>query len=82
MGYKKRIVDDQLDLKLESFGATLIIGPKGCGKTTSAKQKSKSFVEFQGELCDGVCSVAYQCRDGRCACMGSCKIHIPAQAFD
>ena len=49
MGYKKRIVDDQLDLKLESFGATLIIGPKGCGKTTSAKQKSKSFVEFQDE---------------------------------
>lgn len=49
MSYKKRIVDDQLDLKLESFGATLIIGPKGCGKTTSAKQKAKSFIEFQDE---------------------------------
>ena len=36
MDYKKRIIDDQLDLKLESFGATLIVGPKGCGKTTSA----------------------------------------------
>ena len=35
--YKKRIVDSLLDLKLESFGATLIKGPKGCGKTTSAK---------------------------------------------
>lgn len=49
MDYKKRIVDDELDLKLESFGATLIVGPKGCGKTTSAKQKAKSVVEFQDE---------------------------------
>lgn len=49
MGYKKRIVDDQLDLKLEAFGATLIVGPKGCGKTTSAKQKAKSYIEFQDE---------------------------------
>lgn len=49
MIYKKRIIDDQLNLKLESFGATLIVGPKGCGKTTSAKQKAKSFIEFQDE---------------------------------
>ena len=49
MNYRKRIVDDQIDLKLESFGATLIVGPKGCGKTTSAKQKANSFVEFQDE---------------------------------
>ena len=49
MEYRKRIVDDQIDLKLESFGATLIVGPKGCGKTTSAKQKAKSFIEFQDE---------------------------------
>ncbi len=49
MEYKKRIIDDLLDLKLESFGATLIKGPKGCGKTTSAKQKAKSVVEFQDE---------------------------------
>lgn len=49
MDYKKRIIDNLLDLKLESFGATLIKGPKGCGKTTSAKQKAKSFVEFQDE---------------------------------
>ena len=49
MDYKKRIVDDELDLKMESFGATLIVGPKGCGKTTSAKQKAKSVVEFQDE---------------------------------
>ncbi len=49
MEYKKRIVDDLLDLKLESFGAVLIMGPKGCGKTTSAKQKAHSYVEFQDE---------------------------------
>lgn len=49
MEYKSRIIDDLLDLKLEAFGATLIKGPKGCGKTTSAKQKAKSFVEFQDE---------------------------------
>ena len=35
MNYKQRIIDDQLDFKLESFGATLIVG-----KTTSAKQKA------------------------------------------
>lgn len=49
MEYKKRIIDEQLALKLESFGAVLIVGPKGCGKTTSAKQKAKSFIEFQDE---------------------------------
>ena len=49
MIYKKRIVDSLLELKLESFGATLITGPKGCGKTTTGKQKAKSVVEFQDE---------------------------------
>lgn len=49
MEYRKRIADDLLDLKMEAFGATLIVGPKGCGKTTTAKQKAKSIVEFQDE---------------------------------
>lgn len=49
MNYKKRIADDLLQLKMESFGAALIVGPKGCGKTTTAKQKAKSVVEFQDE---------------------------------
>lgn len=47
--YQKRVTDQLLELKLESFGATLIVGPKGCGKTTTAKQFSKSFVEFHDE---------------------------------
>lgn len=49
MEYKNRIVDKKLDLLLSSFGATLIKGPKGCGKTTTAKNKAKSYVEFQDE---------------------------------
>lgn len=47
--YKKRIIDDILRLKLDSFGGVLIVGPKGCGKTTSAKQKANSIIEFQDE---------------------------------
>ena len=39
MEYYKRIVDKELELKLSAFGATLIIGPKWCGKTTTAIQK-------------------------------------------
>lgn len=49
MEYKPRIADSLLQLKLDSFGATLIVGPKGCGKTTTAKQKAKSVIEFQDE---------------------------------
>ncbi len=49
MNYLKRIADEQLSLKLDAFGGTLIIGPKGCGKTTTAKQKAKSVIEFQDE---------------------------------
>lgn len=49
MKYINRITDRQLTLRLESFGATLILGPKGCGKTTTGKHFAKSFVEFQDE---------------------------------
>ena len=49
MVYKKRIADKQLEYSMEAFGATLIVGPKGCGKTTTAKQKAKSIIEFQDE---------------------------------
>ena len=47
--YKKRIADDILNRKLKTFGGTLIVGPKGCGKTTTAKQKAKTIIEFQDE---------------------------------
>lgn len=49
MEYKKRIIDAQFDLRMEALGAVQIKGPKGCGKTTTAKQKAKSIVEFQDE---------------------------------
>lgn len=49
MNYKNRIADKILDEQLQSFGGVLIEGPKGCGKTTTAKQKAKSIVEFQDE---------------------------------
>ncbi|MBQ9328759.1 MAG: ATP-binding protein [Solobacterium sp.] len=49
MEYKKRIVDSQFDLRMEALGAVQIKGPKGCGKTTTAKQKARSVVEFQDE---------------------------------
>ena len=49
MEYKDRITDYILKTKLDTFGGVLIVGPKGCGKTTSAKHFSKSYVEFQDE---------------------------------
>lgn len=47
MKYIPRIVDAELDLRLRSVGATLIVGPKWCGKTTTAKQHAKSVLEMQ-----------------------------------
>lgn len=46
-GYIKRTCDENLKLKLETFGAVHIIGPKWCGKTTTAKQFAKSYIEMQ-----------------------------------
>lgn len=47
--YKQRIIDEEIKFRLKVFGAILISGPKGCGKTRSAKQISKSYIEFQDE---------------------------------
>ena len=49
MNYKKRIVDEEFETAMEAFGAVYIKGPKGCGKTTTAKQKAKTVIEFQDE---------------------------------
>ena len=46
MNYFKRIVDDDLQLRLDSVGATLIVGPKWCGKTTTAEQKANSVLKL------------------------------------
>ena len=42
--YKKRIADKLLEYRLEEVGAVLIEGPKWCGKTTTAEQKTKSVL--------------------------------------
>ena len=47
MKYLPRIADQELSLRLRSVGATLIVGPKWCGKTTTAKQYAKSVIEMQ-----------------------------------
>ena len=45
--YLPRIVDKILQNKLEYMGAVLIEGCKWCGKSTTAKQFAKSYIEFQ-----------------------------------
>ena len=50
MKYVRRIVDEQLDRRLKAFNAVNIVGPKGCGKTRTAKERCKTVIEFQDEL--------------------------------
>lgn len=45
--YLKRILDEELDKYLKMIGAILIIGPKWCGKTTTAEQHAKSVLKLQ-----------------------------------
>ena len=42
--YKNRIADGILNDYLEAMGAVLIVGPKWCGKTTTAEQAANSVV--------------------------------------
>ena len=49
MEYIRRIVDDELNRRMEAFNAINIIGPKGCGKTRTAKERCKTVIEFQDE---------------------------------
>lgn len=41
-GYRKRIVDEQLENNLRTFGAVCIEGPKWCGKTWTALNQANS----------------------------------------
>lgn len=47
MEYLPRIIDKELQSKLEYTGAVLIEGPKWCGKTTTAAQQAKSILYLQ-----------------------------------
>ncbi len=49
MDYIRRLVDDEIDKRSEAFNAINIIGPKGCGKTRTAKERCKTIIEFQDE---------------------------------
>lgn len=49
MEYIKRIIDKELNRRVGAFGAIQIIGPKGCGKTRTAKERCKSVIEFEDE---------------------------------
>ncbi len=50
MSYLKRIAEEDLIEKLSASGAVLIKGPKSCGKTETAKQYAKSFVEIDRDI--------------------------------
>ena len=59
MEYVRRIIDDEIDRRMEAFNAISIIGPKGCGKTRTAKERCKTVIEFQDEeKRDGYIAVA------------------------
>ncbi len=45
--YLKRYVDNDLEFYLNAIGAILIVGPKWCGKTTSAEQHCNSTLKLQ-----------------------------------
>ena len=44
MKYQKRIIDELVSAQLRSAGALLIRGPKGCGKTETARYHSRSEI--------------------------------------
>ena len=59
MEYLPRVIDAELDLRLRSVGAVLIVGPKWCGKTTTGTQRAKSVLEMQDpDLQDGYLKLA------------------------
>ena len=45
--YKSRVIDVTIVNRLRNKGAILVEGAKWCGKTTTAKQYAKSYIEMQ-----------------------------------
>lgn len=59
MEYITRVVDKVLDDRMAAFNAVNIVGPKGCGKTRTAKERCVTVIEFQDEeRRDGYLAVA------------------------
>jgi hypothetical protein len=46
VAYRSRIVDAELAVRLEATGAVLIEGPRGCGKTETARRAAQSEVRL------------------------------------
>lgn len=49
MEYIRRVIDKLLDDRTKAFNAINIIGPKGAGKTRTAKERCETIIEFQDE---------------------------------
>lgn len=49
MKYIKRIIDKDLDVRINAFNAIQIVGPKGVGKTRTARERCKTIIEFEDE---------------------------------
>lgn len=49
MEYLPRLADRLLAERMKAFNAVNIVGPKGCGKTRTAKERCKTIIEFQDE---------------------------------
>jgi len=47
MDYLPRVLDKTLKERLDCIGAVLIVGPKWCGKTTTAEKQAKSVIKMQ-----------------------------------
>ena len=59
MEYIHRIIDQVIDRRISAFNAVSIVGPKGCGKTRTAKERCNTVIEFQDETKrDGYLAVA------------------------
>lgn len=45
--YRPRMVDAEIERKLNVFGAVSIVGPRGCGKTASAERLARSSMSMR-----------------------------------
>ena len=44
--YYKRLIEQEIELKMRTSGALVVAGPKFCGKTTTCMLYQKSFVKL------------------------------------
>lgn len=52
--YRPRLLDKRLEERLQYIGAVQIVGPKWCGKTTTAARQAKSVLKMQDpDLAEG-----------------------------